>query len=183
MGSDMTEQAIASARAGQADAPQGSARLYTLALLVDDRQGAVDRVVNVLRRRRANMRTLVVGPSEEAGVARVTVVVDDAEVGVEHLSEQLRKIVDVRQVLLFPAGRAIERELALVKVNCTAANRSEIIELGQHFGAQAVDLAPETLTLQVTGKGEQVEQLLERLQPYGIRELARSGCLAIARDE
>src|SRR5579883_1587729 len=100
MGLNMTEQAVISARAGQADIPPGSARLYTLVLLVDDRQGAIDRVVNVLRRRRANMRTLVVGPSEEAGVARVTVVVDDAEVGVEHLSEQLRKIVDVRQVLL-----------------------------------------------------------------------------------
>ncbi len=179
----MSEQAVSTARAGQSDAPSGSVRQHTLVLLVDDRQGAVDRVVNVLRRRRANMRTLVVGPGEAAGMVRVTVVVDDAEVEVDHLAEQLRKIVDVRHVFSFASGQAVERELALVKVNCTSANRSEIIELGHRFGAHAVDLAPETLTLEITGSGDIVEQLLERLQPYGIRELARGGCLAIARDE
>jgi acetolactate synthase-1/3 small subunit len=179
----MSEQAVSTRRAGQSDAPQGSVRPYTLVLLVAERPGAIDRVVNVLRRRRARMRTLTVGPAEATGLLRVSAVVEDAEVQPDYLTEQLGKIPDVRQVSAFPAGQAIERELVLVKVSCTPENRSEIIELSHHFGAHAVDLAPDSLTLEVTGRGEKVDQLLERLRSYGIRELARSGCLAIARDQ
>lgn len=178
----MTDQAASTARAGQESAPTGTERNHTLVVLVNDRPGSVDRVVGLLRRRRSNMRTLIIARSETPDVARVTVVVDDSEVGVDQLAEQLRKIVDVRQVVNLATDQAVARELALVKVNCTATNRREIIEMSHHLGAHAVDVTAETVTLEVTGSEEKVRTLIDHLQSYGIREVARTGSVAMARE-
>jgi acetolactate synthase I/III small subunit len=168
-------------RSGQSNAPQGGERSYTLVVLVNDRPGAVDRVVGLLRRRRASMQTLTVGPSEVPGVARITVNVNDSQVEFDHLLEQLRKIVDIRHIINLSPEHTIARELALVKVNSTAENCSEIIELGHLFGAHTVDVTGETITLEVAGSAEKVEQLVSQLQKYGIREVARTGRVAITR--
>ena len=112
---------------------------------------------------------------------RVTVSANDSEVGIDHLVEQLRKTVDVRQVINLAFQQAIMRELALIKVNSTAERSSEIIDLGSLFGASAVDITPDTITLEVTGSGEKIEKLVSLLQEYGIREVARSGSVAMAR--
>jgi len=168
-------------RSGQSNAPQGAERSYTLVVLVNDRPGGVDRVVGLLRRRRASMQTLVVGPSELPGVARITVNVKDSEVEFDHLLEQLRKIVDIRHIINLSSEQTVARELALVKVNSTAENYSEIIELGHLFGAHTVDVTSETITLEVTGSEEKVEKLVSQLQKYGIREVARTGRVAITR--
>lgn len=178
----MNDQAASTARAGQESAPAGTERIHTLVVLVNDRPGSVDRVVGLLRRRRSNMRTLIIARSETPGVARITVVVDDSEVGVDQLAEQLRKIVDVREVVNLPSDQAVARELALIKVNCTATNRNEIIELGHHLGAHAVDVTSETVTLEMTGSEAGVRTLIDKLQSYGIREVARTGSVAIARE-
>lgn len=178
----MTDQAASTTRAGQGDAPKGTERIHTLVVLVNDRIGAVDRVVGLLRRRRANMHTLVIAHSEISGVVRITVVVDDSEVGVDQLAEQLRKIVDVRHVVKLSSDQAVSRELALIKVNCNTTNRSAIIEMSHLFGAHAVDLTSETVTLEVTGSEEQVGKLIDHLQSYGIREVARTGSVAMARE-
>src|SRR5579885_1390525 len=100
-------------RAGQSNAPEGAARTHTLVISINERPGSVDRVVGLLRRRRANMQTLIIGRSEQADVARITAVTNDSEVAVEHLVEQLRKVVDVREVMNLSAEQMIERELAL----------------------------------------------------------------------
>ncbi len=168
-------------RSGHSDAPQGTERTHMLIVLVHDRPGAVDRVVGVLRRRRANMQTFVLGRTELPETVRVTVSVTDSEVGLDHLIEQLRKTVDVRQVINLTYQQAITRELALIKVNSSAEHPSEIIELGSLFGAAVVDLTPDTITLEVTGSGEKIEKLVSLLQEYGIREVARSGSVAMAR--
>jgi acetolactate synthase-1/3 small subunit len=112
---------------------------------------------------------------------RITVSVTDSEVGVDHLIEQLRKTVDVRQVINLTFQQAITRELALIKVNSTAERSHEIIELGSLFGAVVVDITPDTITLEVTGSAEKIEKLVSLLQEYGIREVARSGSIAMAR--
>ncbi|MDQ2905395.1 MAG: acetolactate synthase small subunit [Ktedonobacteraceae bacterium] len=177
----MTEHVVASERAGQANAPQGSERLHTLVVLVNDRPGGVDRVVGLLRRRRARMQTLAIGRSELPEVVRITVVVDDSEVHVDQLVEQLRKIADVTHVVNLSSEQAVARELALVKVNCTSANRNEIIELGHLCGAHALDITPQTVTLEVTGSEEKVARLIDLLQPYGVLEVARTGRVAMAR--
>ena len=177
----MSEQAAPPQRAGQANAPQDDARAHILVLFVNDRPGSVDRIVGLLRRRRANMQALTIGRSELPDVARITVVVDDSEVGVEQLVEQLRKVVDVRHVINLSSAQAVARELALIKVSSTATSHSEIIELGHQFGAHAVDVTPETVTLEVTGNEGKVAKLVDLLQPYGIREIARTGCVAMTR--
>lgn len=168
-------------RAGQTTAPPGAESSYTLIVFVNDRPGAVDRVIGLLRRRRASMQTLLIGRSELPDVVRITVNVTDSEVSFDHLLEQLRKIVDVRHIINLSSGQAVARELALVKVNSTAANGSEIIELGHLFGAHAVDVTGDTITLEVTGSEEKIEKLVSQLQSYGVREVARTGYVAMTR--
>ena len=177
----MTNSTAPTTRAGQANAPQGTERTHTLVVFVEDRPGSVDRVVGSLRRRRANMQTLTLAPGEQPDMVRITTLVKDSEVGVEHLVEQLRKIVDVQQVLNLTTEQAVTRELALVKVKATPENLNEIIEAGHQFGACIVDATPEVVTLEVTGSEEKLQKFIGQLQGYGIREVARSGRVAIAR--
>ncbi len=168
-------------RTGQSNAPAGAARTHTLVILVHERPGSVDRVVGLLRRRRANTQTLVIGRSEQADVARITAVTNDAEVAVEQLVEQMRKVVDVRQVTLLTAEHVVERELALIRVTSDAQKAYAIIELGQEYGAHVVDMTAEMVTLEVTGSAARVEKLLGLLEPFGIREVARTGSVALPR--
>ena len=176
----MTEQA-ASQRAGQANAPQDGGRFHTLVLFVNDQHGALDRIVGVLRRRRANVQNFTVGRSELPDVVRVTVVIDDSEVGVEQLVEQLRKVVNVQHIINLSSAQAVARELALIKVNSNATQSGEIMEVGHLFGAHTIDITSETITLEVTGSEEKIEQIINKLQPFGIREIARTGRVAITR--
>lgn len=168
-------------RAGQGDAPSGTEQEHTLIVLVHDRPGAIDRVVGLLRRRRANMQTLVLGRAEQADDVRLTVTINDSNVMVDQLVEQLRKVVDVFQVTNLAGQQTVTRQLALIKVNSTSATFHEIIEQGQLFGAHTVDVTPETVTLEVAGSEDKISRLIDQLQPYGIREVVRSGSVAIAR--
>ncbi len=180
----MSDQVAPVERSGQSDAPPGSVRSHMLVVFANDRHGALDRIINVLRRRRARMQAFTFGRSELPNVVRITVVTDDSEVEVEHLVEQLRKVVDVRHVVNLSSERTVARELALIKVNSSAPQHSsEIIELGHLYGAHAVDVTQQTVTLEVTGSGEKVEKLVNLLQSYGIREVARTGCVAMTRGE
>lgn len=171
-----------STRAGQSDVPKEKARTHTLVISINERPGAVDRVVGLLRRRRANMQTLTIGRGEQPDVARITAVINDSEVAVDQLVEQMRKVVDVRQVLNLSSEMLVERELALIKVASDPRRSNEIIELGQQFGAYIADVAPESITLEVTGSSAKVEKLVNLLQPFGIREVARTGSVAMPRD-
>ncbi|QBD82093.1 acetolactate synthase small subunit [Ktedonosporobacter rubrisoli] len=177
----MTGNSATVERAWHSDAPQGTEQTHTLVVLVEDRPGAVDRVVGLFRRRRASLQTLALGPSEQTGVMRFTAVVNDSEVGIDHVVEQLRKVVDVKQVVNLTDKQAVSRELALIKVNGTTASFNAIIELGCSFGARVVEATAETITLEATGSSEQIEQLVSQLQAYGIREIARSGKVALTR--
>jgi acetolactate synthase I/III small subunit len=177
----MSNSVATARRAGQADAPHDDRRAHILVVFADDRHGALDRIVNVLRRRRANTRNLTFARSEVANVVRVTLMMDDSEVAVEQLVEQLRKIVDVRHVTILASEQTVVRELALIKINSGSGQQAEIIELGHLFGAHPVDFAAETITLEVTGSSDKLERLLEELQPFGVREVARTGSLAIIR--
>lgn len=168
-------------RSGQSNLPQGVEQAHILIIQVEDRPGSVDRVIGLLRRRRANMHTFVLGRSDQPEIVRITVVVNDSEVALEHLVEQMRKIVDVQQVTSLVSHQTVTRELALIKVKSTAENVHEIIERSHLFGAHAVDMAAEAITLEVTGSEEKIEKLIALLQVYGIREIARSGRVAMER--
>lgn len=178
----MTNSIAPAIRAGQTDVARGTEQTHTLIVYVQDRPGAVDRVVSLLRRRRANMQTLVLGRSNASSdVVRITIVVIDSEVSIEQLTEQIRKVVDVQQVINLSAQQTIARVLALIKVSSTPANFNTIIEHGLAFHAHVVDTTGETVTLEVVGSEEQIERLIDQLHPYGIRDIARSGAVAISR--
>jgi acetolactate synthase I/III small subunit len=177
----MTTHTIPTDRSGQSNLPQGTEQAHTLIIKVEDRPGAVDRVIGLLRRRRANMQTLVLGRSEQPEIVRITVVVNDSEVALEHLVEQMRKIVDVQQVTKLVASQTVARELALIKLNSTYDNVQEIVERAHLFGAHVIDMTPETVTVEVIGSDEKIEKLIALLQVHGIREIARSGRVAMAR--
>jgi acetolactate synthase I/III small subunit len=166
-------------RAGQSDVAQSST--YALVVIVADRLGSVDRVVGHLRRRRANMQTLVLGRSEQPEHVRLSVTVNDSEVGIDHLVEQIRKIPDVSQAQCFVLQQAIIREMALIRVDAAEGRVNEVITLAHQFGAYPIDITPDTLTLEVTGSVEKVEELVERLREFGIREVAYSGQVALSR--
>ena len=107
---------------------------------------------------------------------------NDSEVGIDHLVEQLRKIIDVRKVAHFMAQQAITRELALIKVSSTGEHTRAIIELASLFGATVVDLTASTVTLEVSGSSEKIDKLVGQVQRYGIREIVRTGSVAMAYD-
>jgi acetolactate synthase I/III small subunit len=174
----MSHAPVVASRSGQSDLAQSSS--YALIIIVEEHPGSVDRVIGHLRRRRANMHTLALGRSEQPDLMRLTVMVNDSEVGVDHLVEQLRKIVDVRQVQLITVPQAIIRELALVRVS-SEGRTNEILDLARQFGAYVVDLTPESLTLEIMGSVEQVESFVKRLRDFDIREVAYSGRVALAR--
>ncbi len=168
-------------RAGQTSVPVEAARTYTLVILIDEKPGAVDRVVGLLRRRRANMQSLTISHSEQTDVTRITAVTTDSDVAVGQLVEQMRKVIDVREVSNLSSGQTVERALALIKVASDPQRTREIIELGRQHGAYVADVAANSITLEVAGNTAQVEALIALLQPFGIREVARTGSIALPR--
>jgi len=168
-------------RAGQSSVPVEAARAYTLLILIDEKPGAVDRVVGLLRRRRANMQSLTISHSEQAEVTRITAVTTDSDVAVGQLVEQLRKVIDVREVSNLSSGQIVERALALIQVNSDQQHASEIIGLARQHGAYIADIAATSITLEATGSTAQVETLVNLLQPFGIRAVARTGSVALPR--
>lgn len=170
-------------RAGQEDIVKEHEQAYTLIIFANDRPGAIDRIVNILRRRRSNMRTMALGRAQEPETLRISAAVTDSEVGIDQLIEQIRKNADVQRAFYLTSKETVSRELALVKVSSNAATFNEIIELGQRFGAHTVNITPGTITLEIVGDAERVEAFLGQIQRYGIRDVAHSGRIAIARDD
>ncbi|SRR5579885_206752 len=145
----MENQQAAINRTGHSDAPQGVECMHALIILVEDRPGAVDRVIGLLRRRRANMQALTVGhggPSDPS-FAYISVLVSDSEVGIDHLVAQLRKIVDVQRVVNLPYQQSVSKDQAVIKVNNTTENVNEVI--GMLFGARVLEVTAEAITLSV----------------------------------
>jgi acetolactate synthase I/III small subunit len=153
-----------------------------LIALMEDRPGVLTRVASLIRRRNFNVVSLAVAPTETPAISRMTAVVECDESQEEQVGKQLRKLVNVTKIITeLTPDRAIFRELALIKVGATASSRSEIIHLAEVFRAQVVDVSPYTLTIEATGTEDKMDSLIELLRPFGIRELARTGPVAMLR--
>ena len=153
----------------------------TLVALMEDKPGVLSFVVNLFRRRNYNIESLTVGHSETPGISRMTVVVHGTDAVVEQVVKQLRKLVNVIKVSDISEDAGVLRELALVKVHATASTRSEIKQLVDIFRAQIIDVAPESLTVEITGTEDRVDSFIEMLRPFGLKELARTGRVAMVR--
>ena len=158
-----------------------AAAKHTLVALVADRPGVLNRMVSLFRRRGFNIESIAVGHSELPNLSRVTIVVDGTTTMVEQVRKQLDKVVDVIKVTDITGDGMIARELALIKVKATASSRSEIIEIVDIFRANIVDVSPDSVTIEVTGDEEKIDSLFKLLRGFGIKELARTGRIAMAR--
>jgi acetolactate synthase-1/3 small subunit len=154
---------------------------HTLVALVEDKPGVLNRVASLFRRRAFNIQSLAVGQSEQPGLSRMTVVVNGDSAEVEQVRKQLDKLINVIRVTDITKGDIVARELALIKVNATAATRSEIIQIVDIFRANIVDVASDSLTVEVTGDEDKVESLFELLRSFGIKEVTRTGRVALTR--
>jgi acetolactate synthase-1/3 small subunit len=154
---------------------------HTIVAIVQDRPGVLNRMVSLFRRRGFNIESIAVGHSEEPHLSRVTIVVDGSNAMVEQVRKQLDKLVDVVRVSDITGDNITVRELAMVKVKASSATRSEIIEIADIFRANIVDVASDTLTIEITGDEDKIDSLLKLLRGFGIREIARTGRIAMIR--
>jgi acetolactate synthase-1/3 small subunit len=155
--------------------------MTTLSVLVENRPGVLARVAGLFSRRGYNIESLAVGPTEVAEVSRMTIVVDAAQAPLEQVTKQLNKLVHVLKIVELAPDWAVEREIQFVKVAVDAAERRQVIDVAEVFGARVVDLDFDTLTLEVTGEPDKLAALVRLLGPFGVRELVRSGLIGIGR--
>ena len=154
---------------------------HVLSLLVEDRPGTLTRVAGLFARRGFNIESLAVGHTEVEGLSRITVVVDVEDLPLEQVTKQLNKLVNVIKVVELDPSQAVQREHMLIKVRVDNSTRSQVLEAVTLFRASVVDVAPDSLVIEVTGDSGKTEALLKVLEPYGIKEIAQSGLLAIGR--
>ncbi|HEY8486725.1 MAG TPA: acetolactate synthase small subunit [Limnochordales bacterium] len=153
---------------------------HVLAVVVRDQPGVLARVAALFSRRGFNIQSVAVGPCEEPGLSRMTLVLDEDEAGLEQVTKQLHKLVDVIKVSDISRDEAIERELVLVRVYAEGSRRMEVLQLGEIFQARALDVTDNSVILELTGEPTRVEGALRLLRSFGIQELARTGVVAIA---
>jgi len=154
---------------------------YTLSVLVENHPGVLSRVAGLFSRRGFNIDSLAVGVTEDPTISRITIVVNGDDYIVEQVSKQLNKLIDVIKVKKLNPKEAVERELALIKVNASSQTRSDIIQITEIFRANIVDVSKETLTIEISGDEDKIEAFIELIKQYGIKEVVRTGIIAIER--
>ena len=149
--------------------------------LVEDKPGVLTRMASLFRRRGFNIESIAVGHSELPNLSRMTIVVNGTANILEQVRKQLSKGVNVVKVVDVTDDNITVRELALIKVRANSSTRSEIIEIADIFRANIVDVAADSLTIEITGDEDKVDSMLNLLRGFGIREVARTGCIAMLR--
>ncbi len=155
---------------------------HTLSVLVEDEAGVLTRIAGLFARRGFNIESLAVGPAEQVGISRITMVVPGDEQSIEQLTKQLYKLINVLKVQDITNTPCVERELMLIKVNTNSTNRLEIVELARVFRAHVVDMAEDALTIEVVGDPGKMVAIIQVLNKFGIREISRTGKIALIRE-
>ncbi|OGN91130.1 MAG: acetolactate synthase small subunit [Chloroflexi bacterium RBG_13_48_17] len=148
---------------------------------MEDKPGVLNRVASLFRRRSFNIESLAVGGSEDPGLSRMTIVAIGDSAQVEQVRKQLEKLINVVKVSDITEGDMVTRELALIKVKAAASTRSEIMQIVNIFRANIIDVAPGSLTVEVTGDEDKVNSLLGLLRDFGVKEVSRTGRIALTR--
>ncbi|OFW34511.1 MAG: acetolactate synthase small subunit [Candidatus Aquicultor primus] len=154
---------------------------HILSVLVENKPGVLARVSGLFSRRGFNIDSLAVGPTEDADISRMTIVVDADDVKLEQITKQLYKLINILKISDLDPSDAVERELVLIKVNAPPNMRPEIVETANIFRANIIDVSKSTLTIEITGTSNKIQALEDLLRPYGIKELVRTGKVALAR--
>lgn len=154
---------------------------HTLSVLVEDKPGVLARIAALFSRRAFNIESLAVGPTEHPDVSRMTIVVDVEGTPLEQVTKQLNKLVEVIKIVELDPDASVNRELVMVKVSAPAESRGQVLDAVQLFRAKVIDIAPDAVTIQITGNAGKIADFLAVLTPFGIRELVQSGQVAIGR--
>lgn len=154
---------------------------HVLVAYTDDEPGVLNRVASLFRRRAFNIHSLTVGPTEQSGVSRMTIVVDTDAQGAARAQANLEKLLNVQKVENLSTRPSVVRDLVLLRVAADPRVRPEIIQLAQAFRATVVDIAVNSLVLECTGSAGKIDALLDVMRPYGILEMGRTGVVAMAR--
>lgn len=154
---------------------------HTISVLVENHAGVLARVAGLFARRAYNIDSLAVGVTADENVSRITIVADGDDYTLEQILKQLNKLIDVIKVRSFSEKDLLTRELVLVKVNCTPAQRSELISIAKIAEAKISDISVNTITLELSDYSNKIKTFEELLRPYGIREIVRTGTVAIQR--
>jgi acetolactate synthase-1/3 small subunit len=154
---------------------------HILVALVEDKPGVLNRMASLFRRRGFNIESIAVGHSETPNLSRMTFVVNGPATVVEQVRKQLDKVVETVKVSDITGDNVITRELAFIKVKANSANRSEIIQIVDIFRANIVDVAPDSVIIEATGDEDKITSLFNLVRGFGIKEIARTGCIAMTR--
>ncbi len=154
---------------------------HTITALVENNPGVLARVAGLFARRGFNIESLAVSVTDNADVSRMTIVVGGDHRVLEQITKQLNKLVEVMKVVDYTETAAVERELALIKVNAEAKDRSEIMQIVEIFRGRIIDMSDKTFIIEVTGSTDKLDKITHLLETYGIRELVRTGIIAMAR--
>ena len=155
--------------------------LHTLSLFVHNRPGVLVRVALVFARRGYNIESLVVSPAAKVGFSRMTITCSGDPTTLEQIIKQLAKLVDVVHAIDHTNDEAYESEIALIKIECGIHERTEILQIAEHFGAKVVDYGAQSLVLRVYGSSDKLDALIALLEPFELVELVRSGKILMAR--
>ncbi len=158
-----------------------SLQQHTITVLVDNKPGVLARVAGLFSRRGYNIESLAVSITENPDISRMTLVVNGDERIVEQITKQLHKLIDVSKVQDYLGIPMVARELALIKVNAEIANRTAILQLIDVFRGRVIDMSEKTFVIELTGGNEKIDAFEKLLEPYGVKELVRTGRIAMAR--
>ena len=154
---------------------------HIISILLENEAGALSRVSGLFSARGYNIESLTVAPTEDASLSRMTIVTTGDEATLEQIVKQLNKLPDVIKVQDFQEGEYVDRELVLLKVNADNKTRSEIMQICDIFRTKIVDVAHKTLTIEITGNESKVTKFLELMEPFGVRDITRTGKVAMPR--
>ena len=154
---------------------------HTISVLVDNKPGVLARVASLFSRRGYNIESLAVSITDNPEVSRMTIVTTGDEAEVEQITKQLHKLIDVSKVQDYLGVPIVAREMALIKVNADVKDRPALMQLTEVFRGRIIDMSEKTFVVEITGGGDKIDQFESLTQPYGIRELVRTGRIAMAR--
>ncbi|MGA8634042.1 MAG: acetolactate synthase small subunit [Candidatus Dormiibacterota bacterium] len=154
-----------------------------LSVLVDNKPGVLQRVASMIRRRGFNLDSLSVGPTDDDTISRMTITVHVGRQQAEQATKQLAKLIDVITIDDITGLRNVAHELVLIRMQAPPGERTELLNLVDIFRGRVVDVAPSSVIIEVTGSAEKIDNFIELMRPYGIKELARSGVVALVRGD
>ncbi len=156
---------------------------HTISVLVENHAGVLARVAGLFARRGFNIDSLAVGVTDDENVSRITIVADGSDYTLEQIEKQLNKLIDVIKVKTLRGENSVSRELVLIKVSCTSRQRPEIISIANIAQGKISDISPNSITIEISDSKQRLDNFEELLKPYGIKEIVRTGTIAIQKGD